>query len=95
VRGVHDCLGDFAFQAREADVQPCSEEVNVARIAKVDFGIDGCVSRSFTCILLATTPLKAPAFVDVWTRHENLLHLNRASQLAQTQERHQSIGTTD
>src|SRR6266478_1898090 len=47
VRGVHNGLGDFALQARQADVKPCSEEVNVARIAQVYFGIDGCVSRKF------------------------------------------------
>ena len=47
VRGVRDGLGDYALQARQADVKPCSEEVNVARIAQVYFGIDGCVSRKF------------------------------------------------
>jgi len=29
----------------QADVKPCSEEVNVARMAQVYFGIDGYVSR--------------------------------------------------
>jgi hypothetical protein len=33
VRRVHNDLGDFAFQTRHADVKPCSEEVNVARMA--------------------------------------------------------------
>src|SRR5258706_14607409 len=47
VRGVHNGLGDFALQAWQADVKPCSEEVNIARIAEVYFGIDGCVSRKF------------------------------------------------
>src|SRR3954469_509348 len=47
VRGVHNGLGDVALQARQADVKPCSEEVNVARIAQVYFGIDGYVSRKF------------------------------------------------
>src|SRR3979490_2744545 len=45
VRGVLNGLGDFALQARQADVKPRSEEVNVARIAQVYFGIDGYLSR--------------------------------------------------
>src|SRR5713101_7208603 len=45
VRGVHNGLGDFALQTRQADVKPCPEEVNVARVAQVYFGIDGYVSR--------------------------------------------------
>src|SRR5258706_3885717 len=45
VRGVHNGLGDFALQTRQADVKPCSEEVKVARMAQVYFGIDGYVSR--------------------------------------------------
>src|SRR5450432_560905 len=47
VRGVHNGLGDFPLQARQADVKPCLEEVNVARIAQVDFDIDGYVRRKF------------------------------------------------
>src|SRR5580700_6190181 len=43
MRGVHNGLGDFAVQTRQADVEPCSEEVDVAGIAQVYFGIDGCV----------------------------------------------------
>ena len=57
MRGIHNGLGDFALQARQADVKPCSEEVNVARIAQVYFGIDGYLSGSLTFILLATTPI--------------------------------------
>src|ERR1700724_2786150 len=45
VRRVHNGLGDFALQTRQADVKPCSEEVNVARMAQVYFGINGYVSR--------------------------------------------------
>jgi hypothetical protein len=45
MRGVHNGLGNFALQTRQADVKPCSEEVNVSGIAQVYFGIDGCVSR--------------------------------------------------
>src|SRR5437879_3326935 len=44
VRRVHDGLGDFALQTWHADVEPCPEEVNVAGIAQVYFGIDGYVS---------------------------------------------------
>src|SRR5579864_770144 len=47
VRGVHNGLGDFALQTRQADGKPCSEEVNVASMAQVYFGIDGYVSRKF------------------------------------------------
>src|SRR5712692_987848 len=57
VRGVHNGLGDFALQARQADVKPCAKEVNVARIAQVYFGIDGCVSRKLDLHLLATSPI--------------------------------------
>src|SRR5579864_127507 len=56
VRGVHNGLGDFALQAWQADVKPCSEEVNVARIAQVYFGIDGCVSRKFDLHLVGHKP---------------------------------------
>jgi len=56
VRGVHNGLGDFALQARQADVKPCSEEVNVAGIAQVDFGINAASAGSCTFILLATSP---------------------------------------
>src|SRR5207247_10529933 len=56
VRGVHNGLGDFALQAWQADVKPCSEEVNVARIAQVYFGIDGYVSRKFDFHLVGYTP---------------------------------------
>ena len=38
VRGV--CLGDFALQTRQADVQPCSEEVNVARMPPIVSAFD-------------------------------------------------------
>ena len=43
MRSVDNGLGDFAVQTRQADVKPCSEEVDIARIAQVYFGIDGCV----------------------------------------------------
>src|SRR6266851_4637782 len=56
VCGVHNGLGDFALQARQADVKPCSEEVNVARIAQVYFGIDGYVSRKFDLHLIGHKP---------------------------------------
>src|SRR5579864_4097465 len=56
VRGIHNGLGDFALQARQADVEPCSEEVNVARIAQVYFGIDGGVSRKFDLHLVGHKP---------------------------------------
>jgi hypothetical protein len=39
VRGVHNGLGDFAFQTRQVDVKPCPKEVNVARIAQMRFPI--------------------------------------------------------
>src|ERR1700730_5002776 len=45
VRGVRNGLGDFALQTRQADIKPRSEEVNVARMAQVYFGIDGYVCR--------------------------------------------------
>src|SRR5258707_14675277 len=45
VRRVHNGLRDFALQARQVNVKPCSEEVNVARMAQVYFGINGYVSR--------------------------------------------------
>jgi len=48
VRGVDNGLSDFALQARQADVKPCSQEVNVAGIAQVYF----C-----NFILLATSPI--------------------------------------
>src|SRR6267378_4428496 len=56
VRGVHNGLGDFALQARQADAKPCPEEVNVARIAQVYFGIDGYVSRKFDLHLVGNKP---------------------------------------
>src|SRR6267143_1259619 len=56
VRGVHNGLGDFALQPRQADVKPCSKEVNVARIAQIYFGIDGCVSRKFDLHLAGNKP---------------------------------------
>src|SRR5712664_780167 len=52
VRNVHNGLSDFALQARHADGKTCSKEVNVAGIAQVDFGIDGCISRKFHLHLL-------------------------------------------
>src|SRR5258708_7290919 len=55
VRGVHNGLGDIALQTGQADVKPCSEEVN-ARIAKVYFGIDGYVSRKFDLHLVGHKP---------------------------------------
>src|SRR5579864_1787406 len=56
VRGVHNGLGDFALQARQADVKPCSEKVNIARIAQVYFGIDGWVSRKLDLQLVGHKP---------------------------------------
>src|SRR5438309_2318608 len=56
VRVVHNGLGDFALQARQADVKPCAKEVNVARIAQVYFGIDGCVSRKLDLHLVGHKP---------------------------------------
>src|SRR5258706_14487649 len=56
VRGVHNCLGDFALQTRQADVKPCSEEVNVARMAQVYFGIDGYVSRKLNLHAIGHKP---------------------------------------
>src|SRR5215470_273157 len=47
VRGVHNGLGDCALQAGQADIKPCSEEVKVARIAQIYFGIDRYISRKF------------------------------------------------
>jgi hypothetical protein len=47
---------DFALQARQANVKPCSEEVNVARIAQVYFGIDGYFSREFDLHLAGHNP---------------------------------------
>jgi hypothetical protein len=47
---------DFALQARQANVKPCSEEVNVARIAQVYFGIDGYFSREFDLHLAVHNP---------------------------------------
>src|SRR5258708_7595740 len=44
VGGVHNGLRDFALQAWQPDVKPCLQEVNVARIAQVYFGIDRHVS---------------------------------------------------
>jgi hypothetical protein len=59
VRGVHNGLGDFALQARQADVKPRSEKVNVARIAQVYFGIDGYLSRTFDFHFVGHQPLRA------------------------------------
>ena len=56
MRGVHDGLGDFALQARQADVQPRSEEINVARIAQVDFGIDSSIIRKLHLHLVGHNP---------------------------------------
>src|SRR6266446_486300 len=56
VRGVDNGLGNFALQARQADVKPCPEEVNVARIAQVYFGIDGYVSLKFDLHLVGNNP---------------------------------------
>jgi len=47
MRGVHNGLGDLPLQAGRLTLKPCLEEVNVARIAQVDFGIDGYVGRKF------------------------------------------------
>src|SRR5258708_3026920 len=56
VRGVHNCLSDFALQARQADVKPCSKEVNVGRIAQAHFGGDAYVSRNCNLHPLGHTP---------------------------------------
>src|SRR5258708_11054068 len=45
VRDFRHCGRVFALQARQVNVKPCSEEVNVARMAQVYFRIDGYVSR--------------------------------------------------
>jgi uncharacterized LabA/DUF88 family protein len=45
VRGVHQGLGDFALQTRQADVEASLEEVSAASCAQVHFGVKGQVSR--------------------------------------------------
>src|SRR5262249_1469703 len=47
VRGFPNGLADFELQARQAEIKPCSEEVKIARIAQVYFGIDRHISRKF------------------------------------------------
>ena len=43
VRGVHQRLGDFGCQARQADVEAGLKQVAVISSAEVDFGINGQV----------------------------------------------------
>src|SRR3984957_6799355 len=59
VRGVHNGLGDFALQARQAAVKPRAEEVNIARISQVYFGIDGYLSRKFDFHFVGHNPHRA------------------------------------
>ena len=55
--GVDNGLGDFALQARQADVKPCSEEVNVARMHRSISASMATSAGSVTFILLATSPI--------------------------------------
>ena len=54
---VTSCVAStMELHARQPDVKPCSEKVNVARIAQVYFGIDGYVSRKFDLHLVGPKP---------------------------------------
>src|SRR5580693_3514347 len=41
MRAVHQGLGDFALQTRQADVEASLEEVSAASCAQVHFGVNG------------------------------------------------------
>src|ERR1700722_1221759 len=59
VRSIHNGFGDLALQAWQADVKPSPEEVDVAGIAQVDFGVDGCVGRKLHLHLVCHKPHRA------------------------------------